>query len=79
MKPSSAATPPPTVDVDDLAEAIARVVEYNYEEDKDFRGSDDCHDNHIAKYLGTLTDWLNDDPKGTHWRKLQKQWKDEHS
>jgi hypothetical protein len=82
MRTASAAKPRPTVDVDDLTDAIARVVEYNHEEDKHFLGCDATElpdpDDHIAKHLGTLTDWLNDDPKGTHWRKLKKERKEEY-
>lgn len=56
--------------------AVRRVVDYNYEEDKHFLESDG-DENHIAKYLGILEDWLNGDPLGTHFRQLKKQYREE--
>ncbi len=65
-----------TKDEKKFRQAVRTVLDYTYEEDKDFLESDG-DESHIAKHLGILEDWLNGEPLGTHFRELKKRWKEE--
>lgn len=64
------------VTIGKLREAVRRVVDYLQAEDTNYLESTaDQLKGHIALDLGTLRDWLNDDPEGTHRKKLYAEWK----